>query len=367
LPVSKPSVGKEELEKIKEVFLTNWLGMGSFVKEFEDAIMDFINTRHVVAVNSGSSAIHLAIDVLGLEAQDEIITPSLTFAAAIQAIICSGARPVFCDVDEETLNIDIRKAQKMISKKTRAILPVHYCGNPVDMDALLGLAQAHKLVIIEDACHSFGSSYKGRKIGSFGHMTCFSFDPVKVITCGEGGCITTSHDGWSELLRKKRLLGIDKDTWSRYKNKRSWHYDVVTQGYRYHMSNINAAIGLAQMEKIRQFIQKRQEIVARYDNTFRDIPELRILKKDIGGVSPYCYIIRVKKDRDKLMHFLKEKGIETGIHYIPNHLQTVFKRYASKLPVTERVWKEILTLPLYYDMSDAEVRLVLDSIKDFYR
>ncbi len=367
LPVSKPSIGEEELVKIKEVFSTAWLGMGSVVKEFEDAIKDYIGVKHVIAVNTGSSAIHLAIDVLDVKTGDEIITPSLTYAAAIQAIIACGAKPVFCDVEGETLNINARDVKKKISSRTKAILPVHYCGNPVDMDELLSLAQKHKLTVIEDACHGFGSIYKGKKIGSFGHMTCFSFDPVKVITCGEGGCITTNNDTWADLLQKKRLLGIDRDTWTRYKNKRSWHYDVVTQGYRYHMSNINAAIGLMQMKKISQFIEKRQKIVEMYDNAFKDIPKFSILKKDIKNLSPYCYILRVKRDRDKLMIFLKEKGIETGIHYIPNHLQSFFKKYATKLPVTERVWQEILTLPLYYDMKEEDIRLVINSVKEFFK
>ncbi len=367
LPVSKPSIGEEELAKIKEVFSTAWLGMGSVVKEFEDAIKDYIGVKHVIAVNTGTSAIHLAIDVLDVKTGDEIITPSLTYAAAIQAIIACGAKPVFCDVEEETLNINARDVKKKVSSRTKAILPVHYCGNPVDMDELLSLAQKHKLTVIEDACHGFGSIYKGKKIGSFGHMTCFSFDPVKVITCGEGGCITTDNDTWADLLQKKRLLGIDRDTWTRYKNERSWYYDVTTQGYRYHMSNINAAIGLIQMKKIGQFIKRRQELVKMYDSAFEGTPELSILKKDIEKISPYCYILRVKKDRDRLMIFLKERGIETGIHYIPNHLQSFFKKYATRLPVTERIWQEILTLPLYYDLSDDDVGLVIDSIKEFFK
>ncbi|MDP2923765.1 MAG: DegT/DnrJ/EryC1/StrS family aminotransferase [Candidatus Omnitrophota bacterium] len=367
LPVSKPSIGKEELKKIEEVFSTSWLGMGSVVKEFEDAIRDYLGVKHVVAVNTGTSAIHLAIDVLGIEPHDEIITPSLTYAAAIQAIVACGGKPVFCDVEEETLNIDVASIEDKLSKRTKAILPVHYCGNPVDMDAFLSLAQAHKLTVIEDACHSFGSIYKDKKIGSFGSMTCFSFDPVKVITCGEGGCITTNNGTWADLLQKKRLLGIDRDTWTRYKNERSWYYDVTTQGYRYHMSNINAAIGLIQMKKIGQFIKRRQELVKMYDSAFEGTPELSILKKDIEKISPYCYILRVKKDRDRLMIFLKERGIETGIHYIPNHLQSFFKKYATKLPVTERIWQEILTLPLYYDLSDDDVGLVIDSIKEFFK
>lgn len=366
ISVSRPSINKEELEKVQEVFSTNWLGMGSVVKEFEEAVRDYIGVKHVVAVNTGTSAIHLAIDVLGIKPQDEIITPSLTYAAAIQAIIACRGEPVFCDVEESTLNIDIASVERKISKKTRAILPVHYCGNPVDMDTLFSLANKYRLIVIEDACHAFGTIYKGKKIGSFGHLTCFSFDPVKVITCGEGGCVTTNNDAWTDLLQKKRLLGIDKDTWSRYKNKRSWYYDVLVKGYRYHMSNINAAIGLAQMKKINQFIKKRQEIVEAYDNAFKNLEELIILKKDTREISPYCYIIRIKRDRDKLINFLREKGIETGIHYIPNHLHSFFKQYASKLPVTEQVWQEILTLPLYYDMSDKDVELVIDSVKEFF-
>lgn len=368
LPVSRPCVGDEEIEKIREVFSSNWLGMGSVVKEFEESVKAFIGSKYVVAVNTGTSAIHLAVDVLGIHPGDEVITPSLTYAAAIQAIIACGAKPVFCDVEEQTLNISIDSVKEKISKKTRAILPVHYCGNPVDMDSLISLSEKYGFAVIEDACHAFGSTYKDKRIGSFGDMACFSFDPVKVITCGEGGCVTTNNQDWASILQKKRLLGIDRDTWSRYQNKRSWSYDVVTQGYRYHMSNINAAIGIVQFRKINEFIKRRQEIVEKYDNAFQDTPQLAILKKNIAKIAPYCYILRVKNNREELITFLKEKGIDTGIHYIPNHIHPFFKAYASGgLSVTERVGHEILTLPLYYGMTDNDVTVVIDSIASFFR
>jgi perosamine synthetase len=367
IPVSKPSIGKEELAAVKKVFDSGWLGMGSSVKEFEDEISKFLGGSTVIAVNTGTTAIHLALDALGINEGDEVIVPSLTFVATIQAITATGATPVFCDIEPDTLNIDVKDVARKITARTKVVIPVHYRGLPCDMDGLTAVAKKNNVKIVEDAAHAFGSHYKGKPIGSFGDITCFSFDPIKVVTCGEGGAIAIRDSSLASLIQKKRILGIDKDTWSRYKHERSWFYDVLVPGYRYHMSNINAAIGLVQLKKFKKLNAKRIKIAKRYDRELGKIDGLELLKTDYKDIAFFMYIIKVKNNRDGLMKHLKEKGIDSGIHYIPSHLFTLYKGFATKLPATEKVWEEILTLPLYPDLTAAEQTKVISSIKAFFK
>ena len=365
IPIARPHIGKEELRNIKKVFKTHWLGMGSFVYEFEKKVQEYLRVKHAIATNTGTTAIHLALSSIGIGPSDEVIVPSLTFAGSIQPIINLGARPVFCEVRPDTLNIDVGEAEKRITKKTKAILIIHYGGMPCDMDAMLKIGKKRNIHIVEDAAHAFGSLYKGRKIGNFGDIACFSFDPIKNLTCGEGGCVTTNNARLAGILRRKRLLGISKDTWMRYKNKRSWFYEVVTEGYRYHMSNINAAIGLAQFKKFEKFIEKKKCIVKEYDRFFKNITGIELLKRNYTESAPFNYTIKTKKNRDKLIQYMQKNGISIGINYIPNHIQPFFRRFKKRLPVTERVWKEIVSLPLYYDMTRDEIEKVKNLVKRF--
>ncbi|HOE17684.1 MAG TPA: DegT/DnrJ/EryC1/StrS family aminotransferase [Syntrophorhabdaceae bacterium] len=367
LQAHRPSIGNEELEEVRKVFETGWLGMGSQVIEFENMVKEYLGVRNVVAVNTGSTALHITLDAYGIGPGDEVITPSLTFCAGIQGIISLGAIPVFCEVDPDTLNIDLDDMTGRITSKTKAIMPVHYCGYPCDMDRLLGIAGEKKVVVIEDAAHAFGSTYKGRKIGSIGDAACFSFDPIKNFTCGEGGAVTLNDDKFAEAIRRKRSLGITRDSWQRQKKAQSWYYEVVTQGYRYHMSNINAAIGIVQLKKLGRFIERRRWIVEEYNKAFKRIEGINIFKWEIREMAPFMYILRVDGDRrDEMMDFLASKGVASGVHYIPNHLQPFFSKYATGLPATEKVWKEIVTLPLFYDMTDNDVELVISSVREFF-
>ena len=366
IPVQRPSIGKEELAAVGKVFESGWLGMGSVVKEFEDAVASFLGARHVVATNTGTTALHLALDSIGLKAGDEVIVPSLTYVATIQAIAATGATPVFCDVEEDTLNMDLSDVEGKITDKTKAVVPVHYRGMPCDMDRLLKLADESDLRVVEDAAHAFGSRYKGKKIGSFGDLACFSFDPVKNVTCGEGGAVTTQKTEFVDLLQRKRILGIDRDTWSRYHDKRSWFYDVTARGYRYHMSNINAAIGLAQLKKYDRMNARKIAIAKIYDREFAGLEKFELLRTDYDGLSLFIYIIKVRDGREQLMKFLEERGIGAGIHYIPCHLFSFYRREGVKLPATEKIYKQILTLPLFPDMADEQVECVTSAIKAWH-
>jgi len=367
IPNARPSIGKEELLEVQKVFETGWLGMGSVVFEFEKAISGYLGAKHVICVNTGTSAIHIALDALGLKEADEVIVPSLTFVSSIQAICACGATPVFCEIDPDTLCIDLKDVKKKLTKRTKAIMPVHYGGEPCDMEGLISLARQFSLNLVEDAAHAFGSRYKGKMVGSLGDLTCFSFDPIKNITCGEGGAVVTGDDKLAQIIIKKRILGIDKDTWHRYKNQRSWSYEVVTKGYRYHLSNINAAIGMVQLRKIEDFLRKKRDVCGQYNAAFNGLKGITLLKRDYGNIAPFNYVIRVKKDRDALIGYLKERGIDAGIHYIPNHLQPAFKQFYTPLPVTEGVFDQIATLPLYVDMNEQDILRVIEAVLSFLK
>jgi len=366
IPIARPSIGKEELMEVEKVFSSGWLGMGSTVFEFENKIRDYIGVKHVVAVNSGTSAIHIALDALGAQEGDEVIVPSLTFAGSVQPIIACRATPVFCEVNKNTLNIDINDVKKKITNRTRIIIPVHYGGEPCDMDELLDIARNKNIHVVEDAAHAFGSFYKGKRIGSFGDAACFSFDPIKNITCGEGGAVVTNNETLAQEIIKKRILGIDKDTWHRYKNERSWFYEVVTSGFRYHMSNINAAIGLVQLGKAEGFAEKKRKICRTYDNAFKNVKEIELLDRNYESIAPFNYVIKVKKERNALLEYLNKNGVGAGIQYIPNHLQPRFKMFYAQLSVTEDVYKKILALPLYFDMQDQDISNVIEAVTGYF-
>jgi perosamine synthetase len=367
LPIQRPSTGAEELEEIKKVLDTGWLGLGSTVTEFENLIKEYLGVNHVVAVNTGTTALHIALDAFGIGLGDEVIVPSLTFCASVEAITACGAAPVFCDIDPRNLNVDVEDIKRKITARTRAIMPVHYCGNACDMDALLSIRERYGPLIIEDAAHAFGSTYHGRKIGTFGDATCFSFDPIKIITCGEGGAVALHDEAAAERIRLKRNLGISREAWMRYKGGRPWFYEVTTQGFRYHMSNVNAAIGIAQFRKLGAFIERKRHIVDLYNRYFKDVEGIEILQWHIEETAPFAYMVRIVDGRrDELIEYLASKGIGSGVHYIPNHIQPLFQKYTCELPVTDRVWKEIITLPLFYDMTDADVQTVINSVREFF-
>ncbi|MCX8022722.1 MAG: DegT/DnrJ/EryC1/StrS family aminotransferase [Syntrophorhabdaceae bacterium] len=368
IPISRPYTDQEELQEIEKVLKSGWLGLGSVVQEFEKEIEKYLGSGYVIAVNTGTSALHIALDAAGIGKGDEVIVPSLTFCAGIEAILATGATPVFCDIEVDTLNIDIDDVETKITSKTKAIMPVHYCGNPCEMDRLLKLGRQKNILIVEDAAHAFGSIYKGKKIGSFGDITCFSFDPIKNITCGEGGAVVVHNDDLADVIRKKRNLGIDREAWSRYHGKKPWYYEVTVMGYRYHMSNINAAIGLVQLKRLEQFIKRKREIVKRYNEAFSGIKGIALLKWNLNEIAPFSYMMRITNGkRDELIDYLGEHGIGSGVHYIPNHLQPLFKSDAQSLPITEYVWKEIITLPLFFEMKDEEADFVIDTILNFLK
>jgi dTDP-4-amino-4,6-dideoxygalactose transaminase len=366
IKVAQGCLEEEELAEVKSVWDYGYYGLSYKVNEFEEKLKGYLGAKNVVAVNTGTSALHLALDAIGISKGDEVIVPSLTFVASFQAISATGAKPVACDVYPDTLLMNMEDMQRKITRKTKAIMPVHYCGNPCNMDSLTKIWKQSGIRIVEDAAHALGGTYNSNKIGSFGDVTCFSFDSIKNMTCGEGGAIVTTDDKLAEICREKRLLGIKRETvksseWQDQWKQRTWAFSVSTQGFRYHMGQINAAIGVAQLKKLDSFIARRREICRRYNEAFIGLENIQTLKVNYDEVAPHIYVIRVKGFRDELKEFLQSREIETAINYIPNHLHPMYND-GSKLPETDKAYEEILSLPLHCKMSNEDVEAVVSGV-----
>lgn len=342
-----------------------FLGMGAEVQQFEQALTEFFGRPAVSAVN-GTAALHLALQACGVGAADEVLVQSLTYVASFQAISASGAKPVACDVDPGTLTLDWRDAERRLTSKTRAVMPVHYSGGVGALDEIYAFAQRHGLRVIEDAAHAFGTDYQGNRVGGFGDIACFSFDGIKNITSGEGGCVVTSDPAILRKIQDARLLGVAKDTEKRYTGQRSWEFDVTAQGWRYHMSNIMAAIGIEQLKAFPRIAESRRALARRYDELLRNHSRIQLLPRDYDVVVPHIYVVRIKgvSERKLLQERLLEQGIQTGIHYQPNHELGFYAEAAAwPLPVTDAVFPELLTLPLHPDLAAADVEYVCGQLR----
>lgn len=371
IPVFIPTIGEDTKQHLNNALDIGWLGMGASTKEFEERISEFLElkNRYVVSTNTGTSSLHIALRVAGVSSGDEVITPSFNYVADHQAIKMAGANVVMCDIRDDNLGIDCKKAEELITDKTKAIIPLHFAGIPCEQEKVFQLAKKYNLRIIEDAMHAFGTTINGKKIGSYGDITCFSFDPVKVITSIDGGCVIVNQKEELEKAQHLRLLGVDKDTVERYKNKRSWDYDVVSEGYRYHLTNIMASVGISQIKRINEFIKSRQKVCQQYNNAFAKISGLKIPQTDFSDISPFIYSLRVLDGkRELLIKHLHNLSIDVGVHFIPVHRHTYFtnSRYGD-MTVTEKVVKEVLTLPLHSNMKEEFVKRVIDGVIGFFK
>ena len=363
--LSKSSISQAEKEAVLKVLDNEYLGMGEEVMLFEEKIKRFLQTDMSVAcVNTCTSALHLSLSALGLKNGDEVLVPSVTYIASYQAISATGAKPVSCEVDPDTLFINSDDARGRITKNTKAIMPVHYASSSKGMDDIYKLASEFDLRVVEDAAQAFGSMRDGNLIGAEGDVICFSFDGIKNITSGEGGAILSSDLDFIQKVKDARLLGIEKDTDKRYLGQRSWDFDVKNQGFRFHMSNIMAAIGMAQLERIDFFKTKRQKIVNKYIKELSVLIDVNFLDFNFNEILPHIIVLKVK-NRDQLREHLVKNDIECGIHYKPNHMHT---KYAEKftLPVTESIYTNILSLPCHVDLTKREQDFVIKKIKEFY-
>lgn len=364
--LSRSSVNDADVEAVSVALRKAFLGMGAEVDAFEKELVQYIGgNRHVMCVNTGTMALQLALQACGVGLGDEVLVPSLTFVASFQAVTATGATPVACDVLRESGCLDPEDAARRITARTKAIMPVHYASGPAPLEKIYALAKAKKLRVIEDAAHAFGCRFNGTRVGAAGDVLCFSFDGIKNITSAEGGAVVTSDVSVAEKVRDARLLGVEKDTEKRFSGQRSWEFDVQAQGWRGHMSNLNAALGRSQLRRLdTEFGPRRAQLGKRYVELLAGVPGLRHLNLDYGPIVPHIFPVFIAEGkRDVLREALKAENIESGIHYKPNHLLTFFGGGKISLPMAEELYAQMLTLPLHYELTDAEQDRVVEVIR----
>lgn len=370
IPVFKPLIQSEEIAAATESLHQGWLGMGKSVGDFENGISKYLDltNRHVVAVSTGHAALHLSLLLCQVGQGDEVITPSFNNIADFQAILAVGANPVFCDVFDDSLCMNVNQIEELISKNTKAIIVTDFFCHIADHDRLQEIAKKHNLRIIHDASHSFGSTYKTKKIGSFSDITIFSFDPVKTLTTIDGGAIIVRSEEEVKKLEALRLIGMGQPSKVMYKNERAWTYDVNSIGFRYHMANLHASIGLAQLNKMEKISKSRNLTAKEYSKSLSQIKGIQVPNTDFNGITPFLYYIRVNSEvRGELRDFLKNRGVDTGIHWQPGHWFTLFKNMKKgDLKVTENVGREIVSLPFHSLMNENDLAYIVENLRIFF-
>jgi dTDP-4-amino-4,6-dideoxygalactose transaminase len=371
---AKPLIEKEEIEEVIDTLTKGWLTMGPKTKLFEDKFKEYVNSPFAIAVNSCTGALHLALIVAGIKEGDEVITTPFTFAATGEVIAYLKAKPVLVDIEEGTYNIDIKKIEEKITPNTKAIIPVHYGGHPCEMNEIIEIAKKYNLKIIEDAAHAIGSKYKEKNIGTIGDFTAFSFYATKNLATGEGGMITTKKIEYENRLKILRLHGISKDAWKRYTQEGTWKYDIVEQGYKYNITDIQSSLGIHQLAKIDRFNEVREKYARIYDSYFKNNQYIQLQEiKNYVKHSRHLYVIRIDFEklninRDQFIIELNKKNIGTSVHFIPLHLHTLYqKRFGYKkgdFPVTEKVYENIISLPLYPAMTKSQIRYVSNTVNN---
>ena len=370
VPVFKPLIEQEEIDASRESLELGWLGMGSYVSAFEQKVHDLVGApdRHVAALSTGTAGLHIALLVAGVGPGDEVIVSSFNCSADFQAISWVGADIVFCDCSDDTLAIDLAKAESLVTQRTKAMIVMDYDCILCEHDAVAAFAARHGIRVVHDAAHSFGSKYKGRMVGSFSDICVFSHDPVKTVTCLDGGTIVVKSEEELARVHELRLLGMQQPASVMYQNKRAWTFDVERVGFRYHMLNMHAAIGLAQLGKLDVIAETRRAASRAYNAALAGVPGVRTPNTVFADVNPFLYYIRVPAaHRDPLREFLKAEGVDTGIHWQPGHWFSLWKECrAGDLSVTDRVGHEILSLPLHSKMPLATVHQVADKVLTYF-
>ncbi|MFV9504445.1 MAG: DegT/DnrJ/EryC1/StrS family aminotransferase [Oscillochloridaceae bacterium umkhey_bin13] len=372
LPFALPDLDEEEIEAVTAALRSGWVTTGPQVRAFEAAFAEAVGAQYAVAVNSCTAALHLALDAIGLQAGDEVITTPYTFAATAEVIRYFDARPVLVDIDPVTLNLDPSRLASAVTNRTKAIIPVHIAGLPADLDAIQQLARAHDLRVIEDAAHAFPAAYHGKPIGACSDLTCFSFYATKTITTGEGGMICTDNPAWADHCRIMALHGISRDAWKRYTAEGSWYYEIIAPGFKYNLTDIAAAMGLVQLRKAERMRQRRAAIAQRYHAAFAQRPELQLPADDPAHTHAWhLYTLRLnleqlRVDRAGVISALKARNIGTSVHFIPLHLHPYYRdRYGYQpedFPVAYHEFLREVSLPLYSKLTDAEVDDVIAAV-----
>lgn len=371
LPFSRPSINRAAIDEVVACMESGWITTGPRVEKFTEALKEYLSARYVLPLTSATAGLHLALLALDLQPGDEVITTPLTFAATLNTIILAGGKPVLIDIDPLTLNMNLELLIDAITEKTRAIIPVHFAGLPVDLDVLYQIAEKHGLRVIEDAAHAIGTEYKGKRLGSFGDTQVFSFHPNKNMTTGEGGCVVTNDPELAHKIGLLRFHGIDREAWNRFSKGGSQHYEIVLPGFKYNMMDIQAAIGLHQLPELDGFIDRRTELAIRYQEALFDWPQWSLIQEPEYEhkhawhlYTPLLNEHIANMNRDEFMQQMKEKNIGTGLHYRAVHLYPFYREKLGfkpgDFPCAENVCERIVSLPLFPSMTDAEHDRVLD-------
>lgn len=378
LPFSLPTIGDDEIREVVAALKSNWITTGPRTKRFEEEFAALKGCTHAIALNSCTAALHLALNALDLSPGDEVLTTVNTFAATANVMLQVGAKPVFCDIETDTMNMDLTDAETRITSRTRAIVPVHLAGHPVDLDAACRLAKKHGLRMIQDAAHAADATYQGGGLDAYGDMTCYSFYATKVITTAEGGLLTTSTDSLAESVRMFSLHGMSRDAWKRYQKGGSWQYDILAPGFKYNMADINAALGLIQLKRMPEFLAIRRSQAAAYQELLSDLADFVALpvERPYAGHSYHLYIIQLELDnltcsRDEFIEFLTEKGIGTSVHFIPFFHFTFYREKfglrEQDFPTASSVFKRVVSLPLYPLLKQSDMERVSEAVHEAVR
>lgn len=368
----KPSIGEEELQEIKNSFDKSWIGLGPKVSQFEKNWQEFVGVKNAIALNSATAALHLAVKLFNFEKGKKILVPSMTFSATASAILYEGLIPVFVDSKIETLGMDIEDLKEKYDKDCVAVMPVHFCGHPVEMEKLMPWAEEKGLKVIEDCAHTTGSLYKGKALGTWGDVGCFSFEEKKLMTTGDGGMLVSNNDEILKDVKAMRWVGIDKDNWKTAqsyldvnKDAYHWFYELNVLGYKYNMNDLAASIGLVQLKKLPEMNSKRSHIIDLYAKGIQNCQTIKpIVPYQTEKYVYQMFGIRTKHKEDLIL-YLKSKGIATGCHYTPLTMQPLFKIYASECAVAEKEYEKLVTLPLHCDLTMKEVEYVIHHLIEF--
>lgn len=374
LPLARASIDAEELSAVEQVLKSGWLTTGAKVQEFEQMMQEYLQCTKAIGLTSCTGGLHIALAALGIGKGGEVIVPTYTFAASAHVVAWLGAKPVLVDVEEDTFNIDSVAVERAITSQTKVIMPVHFAGHACDMDRIIAIARKHKLFVIEDAAHAIGTDYKGKKIGNFGDATVFSFYVTKTMTTAEGGMVVTNDESLGKKLKKYSYFGVDKDAFNRYSEKGTWYYEIVDLGYKYNMDNVQGALGVEQLKKLEQFIEKRRKLVLLYNQLLANVSGLIVpVEKSYTRHSYYLYPLRVDWTkvgitRDLFIASLKEYNIGTSVHFIPLHLHPYYQQQwgykKGDFPVAERLYEQEVSLPLFPAMTEEDVKYVADVVKE---
>ncbi len=372
LPYGRQYIDEDDIKAVVDTLRSDYVTCGPKIDEFENLVSEFVGAKYAVAVSSGTAALHAACFAAGIKAGDEVITTPMTFAASANCILYMGGKPVFADIETNTYNINPEEIERKITSETKAIIPVDFTGQPVNLDAIKRIAEKNGLMVIEDAAHALGAEYKGNKIGSISDMTIFSFHPVKHITTGEGGIITTDSAELFEKLRMFRTHGITRDSGKMIENDGAWYYEMLELGFNYRITDIQAALGISQMKKIGKFLERRIEIAERYNKELSKLEELVMPFQDINCRSAWhLYVLKLKLDRLKagrkeVFDALRAENIGVNVHYIPVYYHPYYKKlgYEKGLcPNAEKLYDEIITLPLHPSMNNTDADDVIDAVR----